>query len=298
MIKYKDQEFKVVICTPAGREKYLSVFKKSIYKKMEEGLIDGWQLWYNTIDAGDTAYLLSMEAENPKVKIYRIGDAIDSTEDGVSGLYETFNPLKTHKFFANAQDDDTIYIRFDDDIIWIEDGAIEKMCQARIDNPDAFIIYPNIINSTTCTAWHQEKGVLSEEAGVVRKYDKTDPDYSYLHEFNYTDNRLINHIHNTFRKNYEEKTLYKYYLPSRSLVNFERFSICSICWFGKDKIKLGYIEEPQLSWELPMALGKPNFFCGDALLVHLSYHTQRPLLEAQGDIHLKYYAKISTENYG
>jgi len=270
MIKYKGQEYKIVVCIPAGRKKYLEVFKKTLYRHLESGLLDGIQLWYNTIDAGDTAYLLSMEAENPKVKIYRIGDAIDSTEDGVSGLYETFNPLKTHKFFANAQDDDTIYIRFDDDIIWMADDAIEKICQARIDNPDAFIIYPNIINSTTCTAWHQEKGVLSEEAGVVRKYDKTDPNYSYLHEFNYTDNRLINHIHNTFRKNYEAGTLSDYHLSSRSLTNYERFSICSVCWWGKQKIRLGYIEETQISWEIPEALEKPNFFVGDALMVHIT----------------------------
>jgi len=292
MITYKGQTFRIEVCTPAGREKYLSVFKKHIYKKMEEGLVDGWQLWMNTVHAGDTAYLLSMEAENPKVKIYRIGEAIDSLEDGVNGFYETFNPLKTHKFFANAQDDDTIYIRFDDDIIFAEDGAIEKMVKARIDNPDAFIIYPNIINSTICTSWHQDSGVLSEEAGKVKRYDVTRPDWAYLDEFNYTDNRLINLIHDTFRKNYEAETLKDYYLPSRSLTNFERFSICCVVWFGKQKIKLGYIEEPQLSWQLPEAYGKPNYFCGDALLVHLSYHTQRPLLEAQGDIHLKYYDSI------
>jgi len=292
MITYKNETYKIVVCIPSGRKKYLSVFKKTLYRHLESGLLDGIQLWLNTTDASDIAYLESMQAENPKVKIYRIGEAINSLEDGVNGFYETFNPLKTHKFFANAQDDDTIYIRFDDDIIFAEDGAIEKMVKARIDNPDAFLIYPNIINSTICTSWHQESGVLSEEAGKVKRYTVTDPNYAYLDEFNYTDNRLINHIHNTFRKNYEENTLHKYYLPSRSLVNFERFSICSICWFGKQKMKLGYIEEPQLSWQLPIALDQPNFFCGSALFVHLSYHTQRPLLEAQGDIHLKYYDSI------
>lgn len=292
MITHNNETYKVVICIPAGRKKYLSIFKRSLYKKIDEGLIDGIQLWMNTIDAEDMAYLESMQAENPKVKIYRIGDSIASLESGVSGLYDTYNPLKTHKFFANAQDDDTIYIRFDDDIIWIEDGAIEKMCRARIDHPDAFVIYPNIINSTICTSWHQEKGVLSEEAGKVKRYDITQPNYAYLDEFNYTDNRLINHIHNTFRKNYENGTLDEYYLPSRSLTNYERFSICSICWFGKQKLTLGYIEEPQISWELPIAYGRPNYFVGDALMVHYSYHTQRELLTAQGDVHLKFYDSI------
>lgn len=288
MITHNGENYKVVVCTPAGREKYLSVFKKFIYKKMEEGLIDGWQLWLNTVDPNDIAYLQSMEAENPKVKIYRLGEAITPT-------WETYNALQTYKFFANAQDDDTIYIRFDDDIVWVEEGAIEKMCQARIDNPDAFIIYPNVINSTICTSWHQENGALSEEAGKVRRYSVTDPDYAYLDAFNYTDSRLIDHIHNTFKKRYEEKTLDAYYLPSRSLTNFERFSICSVCWFGKQKLSLGYIEEPQISWELPMLHNKPNFFCGDALMVHYSYHTQRNYLTGQGDIHLKFYDKINEQ---
>ncbi len=288
MIKYKDQEFKIVVCTPAGREKYLSIFKKFIYRKMDEGLIDGWQLWYNTTDPADTAYLLSMEAENPKVKIYRMGEPINSL-----GYYETFNPLKTHLFFANCQDEDTIYIRFDDDIIWCAEDAIEKICQARIDNPNAFLIYPNIVNSTICNSWHQEIGVLSEEAGKVKRYTVLDPNYAYLDEFNYTDGRLFDHIHNTFKKHYEENTLSAYYLPSRKFGNFERFSICCIAWWGKDKIAPGYIEEPQLAWELPIALDRPVFFCGDALLVHMSYHTQRPYAEATGNIHLKYYETIT-----
>lgn len=288
MIKYKDQEYKVVVVTPAGREKYLSIFKNFIYRKMNEGVVDNWQLWLNTVDAGDITYLQSMEAENPKVKIYRLGEQIIPT-------WETYNALQTHKFFANAQEDDTIYIRFDDDIIWCADDAIEKMCQARIDNPNAFIIYPNIINSTTCTSWHQEIGALSEEAGKVKRYNKADPNYAYLDEFNYSDSRLIDHIHKTFKKRYTEGTLSAYYLPSRSLNEFERFSICSVCWFGKDKMSLGTLEEPQISWELPQALNKPNYFVGDALMVHYSYHTQRGYLTSQGDVHLEFY-KNTKEN--
>ncbi len=288
MIKYKDQEYKVVACIPAGREKYLSIFKKFLYRKIDEGVLDSIQLWLNTVDLRDIAYLESMEKENPKVKIYRQGEPINSM-----GFYETFNPLKTHLFFANTHDDDTIYLRFDDDIIWCADDAIEKICKARIDNPKAFLIYPNIVNSTICNSWHQEKGVLSDEAGVVKKYTVSDPNYAYLDEFNYTDGRFADHIHNTFRKNYEAGTLENYYLPSKVFDEYQRFSICCIAWWGKDKLRPGYIEEPQLAWELPTTFERPVFFCGDALMVHMSYHTQRPYLEATGNIHLNYYETIT-----
>ena len=78
MITHNGQTYKISICTPAGREKYLSIFKKFIYRKMNAGLVDGWQLWLNTTDLRDIAYLESMEKENPRVKIYRQGEPINS----------------------------------------------------------------------------------------------------------------------------------------------------------------------------------------------------------------------------
>lgn len=288
MIKHNGQTYKVVVTTPAGREKYLSVFKNFVYRKMEEGLVDGWQLWINTVHEGDLAYLESMEKENPKVKRYFIDEAITPT-------WDSYNALQTYKFFKYAHDDNTIYVRFDDDIIWCADDAIEKMCQARIDNPNAYIIYPNIVNSTTCNSWHQESGVLSTKEGTVKKEkdNPDDPNYAYLDVYNYSQPNFADHIHETFKKNYKRGTLNKYYLPSRSLDNYNRFSICSVAWWGKDKLEIGHLEEPQISWEKPKELQRPNYFCGDALMVHYAYHTQRPHFTENGDKHLKFYKKIT-----
>lgn len=283
MITHNNQTYKVHIVTPAGREKYLSFFKKFIYRKMEEGLVDSWDLWLNTINPQDIAYIESMAAENPKVKIYRIDEPITPT-------WESYNALQTHKFFKFSHDDDAIYIRLDDDIVWVEDWAIEKICQARIDHPQAFAIYPNIINSTMCTSWHQEIGALSEEFGIVRRERPEDLDWAYLDAFNYTDSGLINHIHNTFKKRFEEGSLSAYYLPSKSFDDYKHFSICSIAWWGKDKVSPGALEESQMSHELPYGFRRPVWFAGDALMVHFSYHTQRDYLMTTN--HLDYYREI------
>jgi hypothetical protein len=266
--------YRIVCITPAGREKYLSIFKKHIYRKMEEGLVDEWQLWENSVNPSDLAYLESMAAENPRVKIYRIEEPLN-----LDSGQPAWNSLRTHKFFKFAQDDDAIYIRFDDDIVWAEEDAILRIVQARIDHPEAFIIYPNIINSTICTSWHQEIGALSEEAGIVKKERPDDPDFAYLDAFNYSDSGIIDLIHKTFKRRYEEKSLSAYYLPSKSFDDYKHFSICSICWWGKDHIECGRIEEPQMSYELPKKYGRPVWFCGNALLFHASYHTQIEYLE-------------------
>jgi hypothetical protein len=52
--------FKINVVTPTGRERYLSIFKKFIYRKIEEGLVDEWQLWENTKYVSDIAYLATM----------------------------------------------------------------------------------------------------------------------------------------------------------------------------------------------------------------------------------------------
>jgi len=280
------KNYKVHIVTPAGRQRYLEIIKKFIYRKINEGLIDSWDLWLNTINPTDIAYIESMAAENPKVKIYKLDEAITPT-------WESYNALQTHKFMKFAREDDTIYIRLDDDILWVEDGAIEKICQARIDHPDAFVIYPNVINSTICTSWHQEIGALSEEHGIVRKERKDDLDWAYLDAFNYTDSGLIDHIHKTFQKRYNDGSLSAYYLPSKSFDDYKHFSICSIAWWGKDKIECGALEESQMAWELPEKFKRPVWFAGDALMFHSFYHTQRQSIGGNEEPYLEFFREIT-----
>lgn len=292
MIKHKGQEYKVVVVTPAGRERYLSFFKKYIYAEMDKGLVDGWQLWQNTVKQSDIDYLASMEAENAKVKRFYIPN--------LQAVNENSDSARCGEFFLYAQDDNTIYIRFDDDIVWYEPGTLEKICIARIEHPDALFIYPNIINSTICTSWHQASGVLGTEAGLVKqqKDNPGDPNHAYLDEFNYTDSKLIDLIHDTFKKNYEANTLSAYYLPSRSLDDYQHFSICSVAWWGKDKLDgTGYPEEPWVSWDEPARLGRPNYFVGDALMLHYSYHTQRPYLESCSPEKLEFYKDLSAKKH-
>jgi hypothetical protein len=264
----------------------LDIFKKTIYRKLDEGIVDGWQLGVNTVKPSDLAYMASMEAENPKVKQHFIASLVPS--------YNNCDTLRSYEFFRYCQDDDTIYIRFDDDIVWIEEGVIEKMVQARIDHPDAFVIYPNVINSTLLSAWHQQIGAIGTEAGVLRRHEESpDPNHVYLHAFAYTDAGLISLIHETFKRRYNEGTLSAYYLPSRPLVHYERFSICSVAFWGKDHFVVDPNEEQWIAWQRPAELGRPVYFLGDALMVHFAYHTQRESLPDINQRYLEFFREIT-----
>lgn len=282
----ENKKWNVIVVTPAGREEYLSIFKKYIYKKMEEGLVDGWQVWLNTVKQSDIDYIHSMAAENPKVQVFTIPD--------LEGKHNNCDTWRTCEFFKWTHLPDTIFIRFDDDIVWAADDAIEKIIKARIEHPKAFIIYPNVINSTLVTSWHQASGALGTEAGLVHQEKEGDPNWAYLDEFNYGDSGLIDLIHDTFKKRYEEGTLSAYYLPSRVLLGYPHFSICSIAWWGHDNVNPGSSEESQLGWEIPTMLGRPNYFAGDALVVHYSYHTQIDHLKADGQKKLEFYRELAS----
>lgn len=278
MIKAVDgKEYKIVITTPAGREKYLSIFKKYIYRKMEEGLVDGWQLWQNTLNEPDIKYIASMVEENPKVKSFTIPNLTDR--------YQKTDTFRTCEFFTNAQDDDTIYIRFDDDIVWCEEDAIFKMAQARMDHPDAFLIYPNIINSTITVRMHQDKGAMGAVGGQLESGE-------YLDEHTYSNNALIDLIHDSFRKHYEEGAIDSYYLPSHSFDNYRHFSICALAWWGRDHLKPSSLEEPSIAWEMPKEFNRPVYFLGDCLMLHYAYHTQRDYLESCRPEKLEFYKTL------
>lgn len=288
MIRHNGQEYKIVVTTPAGRERYLSILKKYVYADMESGLVDGWQLWQNTVLQSDIDYLASMEAENPKVKRFFIPNIVPS--------YNNCDTMRSCEFFVNCWADDTIYIRFDDDIVWYEKDAIRKMAIARIEHPHSLVIYPNVINSTTVTSWHQKSGALSKEAGEVKQEELGSPDRAYLDEFCYTDSKLIDHIHNTFKSYHHLGNLVRYYLPSRVLADYNRFSICSLVWWGKDHLDpTGHPEEPWMAYEEAERQLRPNYFLGDCLMVHYSYHTQRDYLESCTPEHLEFYKKLAEQ---
>ncbi|GJC88445.1 hypothetical protein ColLi_11283 [Colletotrichum liriopes] len=54
---------------------------------------------------------------------------------------------------------DTVYIKIDDDVLFIEDGAIESMVKRLVGNPDFFGVSANIINGAALSWVHGQMGV-------------------------------------------------------------------------------------------------------------------------------------------
>jgi hypothetical protein len=277
MISHKGHDYSVIAVTPAGREKSLLILNKYLEREMKSGLLDGWQLWCNTNVQKDIDCMMKLSSENPKIEMKLI--------EG-QGAYDGY---RIHLFFKFAQDENTIYVRFDDDIVFLEKGALKKLILCRLENPGPFIVCANIVNNTMINAIHQDMGVLTKHAGVCN-YTRLDP-IAWEHP------AFAEHVHKTFQSKYAQKLLSEYYLPGDwKFTQYEPFSISCFAFFGKDHFKPDRDEEMWISSWKPAELQRPNIVCPNALVVHYAYHPQRSHLESKPE-YFEYYQNLTKNIY-
>lgn len=265
MIKHNGKEWKVCVVTPAGRAKHLDVLKRYIYREMDKGLVDEWQLWKNTGVLQDIGYMDLMVEENPKVTIKDL-------------CLDRYSPFNIYKFYQFTTDPDTVYLRFDDDIVFLDELACEQLVRERLNKPKPFVISANIVNNTLISWVHQATGVLDTEHGIAN--------YTRFDDIAHKNNEFVENVHRTFMVNQLHGQLSKYYFPDWKLNQFNDFSISCFAYFGPDLAPINNEdEELWISQMRPQELARPCLIKGDALVVHYGYFSQRPYLETIPEIY-------------
>lgn len=253
---------KVVVVTPAGRRAYLEMLIPQILDLRP--IVDEYHLWVNTTVPEDIEYMESMAKKHPKfIKLYRLPNGI--TPQG--------NATICH-FFRNCIDPDSLYIRFDDDIIALDTPeAFSKFIDFRLRNPQYFLVYGNIINNCLVTNIHQRSGRMPIFHGRPAEYACTGDN-------GWRDPIIAECIHRQVIENglaaYRMGHIWR-------LQDFERVSINCISWLGSSFMEfngeVGPDEELWLACDKPKQLNRPNCIFGDFVCVHYAFHTQRTHLE-------------------
>jgi hypothetical protein len=241
--------YRVVAVTPAGRRRYLEVLAPYLVKN---DLIDEWRLWVNTNIADDIACMNELaSASDGKVTIEQ-------------GTGASTSNVHICKFFKNCCDPDTIYIRFDDDIVHIDRDAIRNLLDFRIKNPDFFLVYATIVNNAIVSHLYQRSGWLPSHKLVG---------YACMDHTGWQDPQFCEMVHRTF---FEKGAAHLY---DWVLNLYERVSINCFSFFGKDFAQfggdVGLDEECWLSCDKSRELKRFNAICGNAVVCHFAYFTQR-----------------------
>lgn len=265
---------KVIVVTPAGRKRYLEVLLKNL--KRERNGFDEWHLWVNTNVQEDVEYCRSLAAENEWIKTIEL-----------TGINEV-SSWNIHRFFKHAMDKDCVYVRLDDDIVFLERGFFGKLVEYRLANPHPFLVYANIVNNAVVSHIHQRNGLIK---------DKRFCGYYCKDPVGWESGNFAEVAHRSFIKDLTEGRAENWHRSfSRwECILYERVSINAISWMGSDMFAInGEIyrdEEEYLSVGLPQMIKRPNHIFGGALAAHFAFYTQREYMD--GTNILSVYAELA-----
>jgi len=230
----------VVVVIPAGRKKYLELLVPQIVSS--KGLIDRIDFWLNTGLKEDRKCVMDFVVSDPHfMRIVEV-DVPENDKDP-ERRFGDGNYGKIFRFFPYCREGNTIYVRLDDDVVWLEENFFENLLDYRIDNPDLLIVSANVINN-----WgiHYDNGL---------------------------------EIHRRFIDDFNAGDIEKY----RDVTNFKRndglFAVNCISWtgdlFGNLNVCVGDPEEHWLNSIGPQKFKLKNGVCPGALAAHLAFKHQR-----------------------
>ena len=190
--------------THAGRKKFLEILARYVLK---QDIVDEWHLWLNTTKQDDIDYIYSLSKEfSHFIKIVEI-------KNDDAAVHH--NDLKNFPYFYNyCIDKSTIYFKFDDDVVFIEDGTFETMIEYKVAHPECFIVFPNIVNNPVMSYLHQRMGAVDTHLGIC----KLDP-WGYNNLYN---DAFAEYLHNTFLQRVDEGSLGIYKFDEWKLLDYEK----------------------------------------------------------------------------
>ena len=199
---------KIVCVTPAGRRRYMRLLAPQI---LASPLVDRYDVWVNTKAPRDIAFF----------------DALAKIDPGSGWLRSLTGSRRIRSigaFHRLATDADTIYVRFDDDVVWLQPDFFERHLDFRIANPDYLLTMPLIVNNAVCTALLENTGKVGLSRPVA---------YNAFDKIGWRDGQFAEAIHAMFLDLVETGS-WGHLHGGAYPIALNRFSINCICWFGRD----------------------------------------------------------------
>lgn len=127
--------YNIVAVTAAGRRQYMKFLIPHILKS---DMIDRYDIWVNTMSKLDIAFFKELENKYSKVNL------VYQPDGKINGI------ASINAFYKYCVDPKSIYLKLDDDIIWMDNNALCTLVDYRINNPEYFLVSPIVINNGLC----------------------------------------------------------------------------------------------------------------------------------------------------
>ena len=205
------QGFKIKPLVFAGRKDTMQI----LFPLIKSDIIDEILICVNTKNIDDIAFIDRYTQFNSMFKKVLIPSHIIGT------------PAAYTHMFTLMTEPDTIYIKLDDDLIYLSPNFFEEVVEFRIKHPEYLCIYPWVINNPLCNwlgGWFNEFRSQSD----CMYWTWQDPKYAMMLLSAFADGKLpIEH-----RADYVFDNKDAFYRPEI------KFSICpsinAVCFWGRD----------------------------------------------------------------
>lgn len=262
---------RVIAWVPYGRRTTVEILLEYLQRDHDRGLID--QLWlYMNTDPGqvaDMSWAILTARKRDWVHLFQRPDKV---------LVHGRKQRNTGYAYRYMVDPDTIYVRFDDDVVYVHDDTVERLVLRAIHGQQV-CAFPLIINNAISTHFLQKDHKIPLEWGEVT--------LSAFDDNGWGNGQFAINLHEAFLSHIYDGTVedffshHDYQLPLG-----EQFSVSCFASRGSMYAELdppGVLAPDQIieeeSWHTeiqPRVLGIPNIVVGNALVSHYTFFTQHP----------------------
>jgi hypothetical protein len=292
MIKDK----RVIAWTPYGRQETVSILGQYMRREHERGIVDEWWLCLNTDpgQADDLRYAYLLAAAHPDwIKI-------KDRPDGRPRRHP--KQRNTGYFYEYMTDRDTVFVRFDDDIIYVHEEAIPRLVTHRIEHGAGVASFPVMWNNSIISWYAQQSGAiplagepdLTDVSGLGKGTELADC-YVWpkvggpycMDPVGWADGRFAVAIHRLLLTAVENNAAHLLFLYQDFPVKIGmQFSVSVFASLGsmyadlpEPGVLVPYEEEHWHTVHQPSKLAEPNIIVGDALVSHYSFFPQRAIIQ-------------------
>lgn len=288
---------KVVAWTPYGREVTVSILVEYMRRDHERGLLDEWWLCLNTDPSGqenDLRFAYTLARQFPWIKI----------KDRPAG-YPRRHPKQrnTGYFYLYMTDPETVFVRFDDDIVYVHEDAVERLVSSAVGRPESACSFPVMWNNSIISWFAQKNGIIPA-AGDVSDSGWVWPEVGgpyCMDAVGWANGRFAVEIHHLLLCALEDReNMEKFFFYQDFPVNLgQQFSVSVFAslgsmYAGLDRPGL-LVPDEEESWHTvhrPRTTGNPNIVVGDALVSHYTFNPQRRVVLASNT--LERYAALAS----
>jgi len=266
---------KPIVCIPCGRRRHLEVLVP--YLLRERKTYKYVMLWDNVWeDKDDKQYIRDLAAEHRDTFMLKV--LPNRETDAVKGEFYPYD-----EYYQFCEEPGQMYIKMDDDIVWMARGAISKLASFRRQNREYLAVVGNIVNNTYCNVEHQRLGALPKDVRNWRPCNRysSDPVGHY-------DVGWVQAVHDSFLAHADARSTKEFLFERIVVEDYFRAPNHVYAYYGDEipyqncRATSGKVahDEMWLTTTLAESLERPVCFCGSALFVHYAYTPQRKHLDS------------------